>query len=85
MLLSLDLHKASDSLSWKYIFNVLQRYGFGPHFLKVLRILHSEPMARLSVKGYSSENITICRGAQQGSALSPILFILALEPQAIKL
>lgn len=63
----------------------LKVYGFGPKFLTVLQTLYSAPIARLLVKGYNSHQIDIHRGTRQGCPLSSILFILALEPLAIKL
>lgn len=47
--------------------------------------LYSEPLARMSVKGYSSDYLIVHRGTWKGFPLSPILFILALEPLAIKI
>ncbi len=34
MLLLLDFEKAFDTLSWKYIMQVLQSFGFGQSFVK---------------------------------------------------
>lgn len=85
MLLSLDLHNAFDSLSLDYLFYVLQKYGFGTHFLILLRTLYHEPTANLQIKGYSSSQLFISRGTRQGCPLSLILFILALEPLAIRI
>lgn len=85
LLVSLDLHKAFDSLSWDYLFYILGKYGFGSHFLTTLKTIYSHPTANLVVKGYKSQNIQILRGTRQGCPLSPLLFILALEPLAIKI
>lgn len=57
LLVSLDLHKAFDSISCDCLFFILRKYGFGPHFLTMLKILYSDPMANLVVKGYQSQNI----------------------------
>lgn len=85
MILSLDLCKAFDSVTWEYIYYRLRRYGFGPHFLNILQVLYKTPTAKIQIKGYKSHTINIHRGTRQGCPLSPILFILALEPLAIKL
>lgn len=85
MLLTLDLCKAFDSLSWDYLFYALKGYGFGPKFLGVLQTLYSIPTASVQVKGYASPQIDIHRGTRQGCPLSPILFLWALEPLAIKM
>lgn len=85
MLLSLDIHKAFDSLSWDYLLDVLPRYGFGKHFLAILRILYDMPKASLMLRGYSSQPFNICRGTRQGCPLSPLVFVLAIEPLAIKI
>lgn len=43
MLLSLDLQKAFDSVSWSYLFSILKRWGFGETFLKMINALYSTP------------------------------------------
>lgn len=85
MLLSLDMHKAFDSLSWDYLLQTLERFGFGHNFLTIVKTLCSDPIAKLSIRGDQSDYIAIRRGTRQGCPLSPLLFILALEPLAIKL
>lgn len=82
MLWSLDIHKAFDSLSWDYLFYVLKLYDFGPRFLLILRILYDSPTASILVKVYSSKPLNIHRGTRQECAISPLLFILAIEPIA---
>lgn len=45
-LLSVDLQKAFDTMEWPYLFEVLRRWGFGPHFLQILRNLYSNLSAQ---------------------------------------
>lgn len=55
MLLSIDLPKAFDSLSWDYLFYVLGRYGLVTRFLPLLWTLYSVTTASPLVKGNSSQ------------------------------
>lgn len=50
MLLSLDLQKAFDSISWSYLFSILERWGFGPRFSGLLKSLYSNPRLGLNYK-----------------------------------
>lgn len=57
LLLSLDLHKAFDSLSWDHLFFTLERYGFGSKFFTMLRTIYSEP--HLIVEGQKSQSVPL--------------------------
>lgn len=83
LLLSLDLHKAFDSLNWDYLFTTLEAFGFGSTFISLLKTLYSNPSAQVSIRGYRSLSFPIRRGTRQGCPLSPLLFALAIEPLAI--
>lgn len=84
-LLSLDIYKAFDTLSWDYLRYVLQRWGFGDSILSWLSALYSTPSASVRYAGCLSPSFPISRGTRQGCPLSPVLFVLALEPLAIAL
>lgn len=83
MLLSLDILKAFDSVSWPYIFALLERWGFGSHFVGILRALYSSPTARIRVQELYSPPVQIARGTRQGCPLSPLIFAMATETLAI--
>lgn len=50
-LLSIDLQKAFDMVAWPYLFEVLERWGFGPHFLGILHALYSNPSVQVRLQG----------------------------------
>lgn len=47
MLLSLDVNKAFDTLSWPYLMSVLHHYGFGASFLQWMTVLYDSPRAKI--------------------------------------
>ena len=80
--ISLDAEKAFDRLEWRYMFHTLRAFGFGQTFLRWIDILYKDPQAAVRTNGLISSYFTLGRGTRQGSALSPGLFCLALEPLA---
>uniref|UniRef100_A0A667ZNP8 Reverse transcriptase domain-containing protein n=1 Tax=Myripristis murdjan TaxID=586833 RepID=A0A667ZNP8_9TELE len=82
ILLSLDAEKAFDRVEWPYLFYTLQRYGFGPVCMQWIRALYYKPLARVKTNGIMSEPFELTRSTRQGCPVSPIIFVLALEPLA---
>uniref|UniRef100_A0A803JDF7 Reverse transcriptase domain-containing protein n=1 Tax=Xenopus tropicalis TaxID=8364 RepID=A0A803JDF7_XENTR len=84
IIVSLDTAKAFDSIEWPYLWEVITRMGFGPSFVKWLKLLYSAPKAVVKVNGILSTPFHLTRGTRQGCPLSPLLFALAIEPMAIQ-
>ena len=81
-ILNLDIKKAFDTISYTYIIQVLQAYGFGPEFTQWLHILYNNVNAKVIVNGFFTDPFDITRGVRQGCSLSPLLYVLCVEPLA---
>lgn len=66
---TLDAHKAFDSVEWPYLFNILEKFGFGNNFLWI-RILYDQPLAHIRINNIISKSFNIRRGTRQGCLLS---------------
>ncbi len=79
---SLDAEKAFDRLEWNYMWAVLQCFGFGEHFVSMIKTLYHSPAASVITGNIISPLFPLQRGTRQGCPLSPLLFCLSLEPLA---
>lgn len=82
-ILALDATKVFDSLEWNYLWRVLERFEFGPSFMRWVKILYSEPRAKIKINSEHSELFQLERGTRQSCPISPLLFALEMESIAI--
>ncbi len=84
-LAAMDAEKAFDRIEWNYLFLTLEKFGFGSVFLSWLKTLYKCPSASVRTNNHYSEYFDLHRGTRRGCPLSPLLFVIAIEPLAVTL
>ena len=59
-----DMEQAFDSIEWPYLFATLASYGLDGNFLQLVKLLYTNPNARVKTGTLLSEAIPICRGTR---------------------
>ena len=79
-LISLDQSKAFDRVDHRFLATVLETAGFKPEFRRWISMMYHNPQAVVQVNGRRSTVFAVERSVRQGCPLSPLLYVLALEP-----
>ena len=82
LVISLDQQKAFDRVNWSFLFKVLHRFGFGPNFRHWIELLYTDISSTVLVNGELSSPFLLSRVVRQGCPLSPLLYVLFIEPLA---
>ena len=85
LLLLIDVKKAYDSISFKFIGNTLLYFGFGNNYIKWINILLNNFKACINHVGNISGLFDITRGCRQGDPIAAALFVLSIEILCIKM
>jgi len=75
-----DLRKAYDSVEHNGILQTLTQIGFNEHFIRAIRDIYTGNTTRVITPYGATEEVRVMRGVRQGCPMSPILFILFMEP-----
>ena len=79
LLMLIDFEKAFDSVSWKFLYNVLHFYGCGQGFINWIKLFNSNIKASVIQCGTLSDSFDIKRGNRQGDPISSFLFIMCAD------
>ena len=82
----LDMEKAFDRVSFKFLLTSMKALGFGDGFVDAVKLMYDvdrPPKRRIYANGYYSQWFPIKSGVAQGCPLSPLLFLVV--GQALKI
>lgn len=78
-MVKLDIHKAFDSLNWKFLEDCLIKLGFPSKFIGWIMACISTGMYSIKINGALEGYFGGKSGLRQGDAISPYLFVIAME------
>ena len=81
----LDQEKAFDRVEWEWLDACLIKYNFGNEFRSWVNMLLKDAKTCIKTNGHISNYFKITRSARQGCPISPLLYILQIEPLACTL
>lgn len=80
LLLSTNAEKAFNRVAWDYMLETCKFVGLGTNLMTWITSLYMNPSAQIKINGSLSDTIHIHNGTRQGCPLSPLVFIISLEP-----
>lgn len=79
LLISFDFYKAYDKVNYQGLYKILEFFNFGPHFIDLVCILHTDMVSTVMNNNHWSTWIDIQCGLRQGSPASCGLFLLVAQ------
>ena len=84
-LLCLDNEKAFDRVSHHYLLKFWLLMVLVNSFIRWVSLLYTNSFSSVLVNGFVSDPFVLQRGVHQGCPLSPLLYVLSLEPLLCKI
>ena len=84
-LLTLDIKKAFDSVSWEFLFQSLQWCNYGHSLINLVKVLYNNAKACVINNEFTTNYFCLRRGVQQGDQISPYLFNIIIEVLALNI
>lgn len=78
--LLIDQLKAFDRVEPRFLWKVLEAFGFNPGFIVMLKVMYSDIESLLKINGSLGAPFKVERGIRQGCSLSGMLYALCFEP-----
>ena len=83
MIISIDAEKAFDKIQHPFMIKTLQKVGIEGIYLNITKTIYNKPIANIILYGEKLKAFPLKSGKRQGCPLSPLLFNIVLEVQAI--
>ena len=79
LLMLIDFEKAFDSVSWKFLYSVMNFLGFGPGIFNWIKPFNRNIKASIIQCGFLSDPVNIEKGCRQGDPIVSYLFLMCAQ------